>query len=173
MKVKKKLKKDGPESLRRKVIHVAESWFMSESVISCRKVHFHVISRGCTKPDMNMHFGDMKLQLPTWKGLHNQNNFMPRKCKSHVVEKVDFSDDNWCTLHIQAKHTNHTSCLGQSPNTPLGKWWRLPQSIPEVVESNLGITLRWYMLSCQLSPRLRLWFSKPLLCVSQTPIETK
>ena len=61
MKVKKKLKKDGPESLRRKVTHVAESWFMSESVISCRKVHFHVKSRECTKPDMNMHFGDMKL----------------------------------------------------------------------------------------------------------------
>ena len=61
MKVKKKLKKDGPETLRRQVIHVAESWFMSESVISCWKVHFHVISRECTKPDMNMHFGDMKL----------------------------------------------------------------------------------------------------------------
>ena len=44
-----------------KVIHVAESCFMSESVISCRKVQFHVGSSESTKPDMKMHYGDMKL----------------------------------------------------------------------------------------------------------------
>jgi len=63
---------------------------MSETVISCRKVHFHVISRGCTKPDMNMIFGDMKLLPPD---MNTQNNFMSGKCEFHVAEKVNFPDD--------------------------------------------------------------------------------
>jgi len=44
-----------------KVIHVGESGFMSEHVISCRKVQFHVGCSESTKPDMKMHYGDMKL----------------------------------------------------------------------------------------------------------------
>jgi len=44
-----------------KVIHVGESGFMSEHVISCRNVQFHVGWSESTKPDMKMHYGDMKL----------------------------------------------------------------------------------------------------------------
>ena len=44
-----------------KVIHVGESGFMSEHVISCWKVQFHVRCSESTKPDMKMHYGDMKL----------------------------------------------------------------------------------------------------------------
>ena len=56
-KVKKRVARIAPE----KVIHVAESCFMLERVISCRKVQFHVRSSESTKPDMKMHYGDMKL----------------------------------------------------------------------------------------------------------------
>ena len=56
-----------PRIAPEKVIHVAESCFMSESVISCQKVQFHVRSGESTKPDMKMHYGDMKLQNPDMK----------------------------------------------------------------------------------------------------------
>ena len=98
MKVKKKLKKDCPESLRRKS-------FMSPKVVSCRKVWFHV--ERCNfmsevvkalNPTWKCIMVTWNCKTPTWKWLHNQKNFMSRKCKFHVAEKVDFSDAGtlWC-----------------------------------------------------------------------------
>ena len=61
MKVKKKLKKDWPESLRRKSFMSPKVDSCRKDMNSCRKVQFHVGSSESTKPDMKMHYGDMKL----------------------------------------------------------------------------------------------------------------
>ena len=92
MKVKKKLKKEWPESLRKKS-------FMSGKVVSCRNMWFHVGRCNfmsdvvkALNPTWKCIMVTWNCKTPTWKWLHNQKNFMSRKCKFHVTEKVDFSD---------------------------------------------------------------------------------
>jgi len=62
-----------------KLFHVGENYFMSEHVISCRDMWFHVGCRENTTLDMKLHFGDMKLQNPdmkmtTWQKIFHVGN---------------------------------------------------------------------------------------------------
>ena len=93
MKVKKKFKKEWPESLRKKS-------FMSPKVDSCRNMWFHV--ERCNfmsevvkalNPTWKCIMVTWNCKTPTWKWLHDQKNFMSRKCKFHVPEKVHFPDE--------------------------------------------------------------------------------
>jgi len=64
---KKKLKKACPESLWRKSFMSPKVDSCRKDMNSCRKLQFHVGLGESTKPDMNMHCGDMKLQNPDMK----------------------------------------------------------------------------------------------------------
>ena len=64
-------------------------------------------------------------------------------------------------------HPVLTSCLAQSPHTPVGKWLILWGSIPEVVGSNPGYILRWCICSCQMWPLL--WIFQTTFVCSPNP----
>ena len=74
---------------------------MSEHVISCRDIGFHVGCSENTTLDMKLILATWNCKIPTWKWLHDKIYFMSGMCqfhvaekKFHVAEKVDFPDDH-------------------------------------------------------------------------------
>jgi len=96
---------------------------MSEHVISCRDIGFHVGCSENTTLDMKLILATWNCKIPTWKWLHDKIYFMSGMCKFHVAEKkfhvaekVDFPDGSSGFIptnkqtHKQTKF-KHTSIL--------------------------------------------------------------